>query len=421
VAQSINHQERNVNRRSTNTLAKWLAIIISFLLIGIKTAQARPEYLAIYAADPYARPELRAKCSVCHLSPEGGSERNAFGKAFAAAGLRITPELRKRFPDRFTLSGSAPSAPPPVTFVKGSDSQAIVEINGKQFLIDTRAQTVVEVAPGPKPNEAVAAAPPPPEPKVYRPVDVRLVNLPTAMPVERGSLWVDFTHRFPFGEPSDAAELFGLDSFAVPSFGFTYGVTDRIQVGAYRASSLVGRPILVFAGASLTDERKGHPFTALARVGAEGRDNFQRNFTTSFELAVARSVTRHAQLYFVPTVSLGDRPLGATTRNLPGETAVAFGVGGAVNLRPSVALMAEANYRFNEAARYLSPGFGIRRPVFGFGIQKASISRRHSFSLVFTNGPGTTFAQRSMTRGLLFADDAFQGLTIGFNLTRRLF
>jgi hypothetical protein len=30
-------------------------------------------------------------------------------------------------------------------------------------------------------------------------------------------------------------------------------------------------------------------------------------------------------------------------------------------------------------------------------------------------------AQRSMTKGLLFSDDSFGGLTIGFNLSRRLF
>ncbi|HKE05705.1 MAG TPA: hypothetical protein VKE91_16750, partial [Blastocatellia bacterium] len=59
--------------------------------------------------------------------------------------------------------------------------------------------------------------------------------------------------------------------------------------------------------------------------------------------------------------------------------------------------------------------------VFGFGIQKASASRRHSFSLVFTNGAGTTISQRSMTKGLIFGDDGFNGLTIGFNLSRRLF
>ena len=143
------------------------------------------------------------------------------------------------------------------------------------------------------------------------------------------------------------------------------------------------------------------------------------NFTPSFELTLARSITSRAQLYLAPTVSISNRPFGPTDSNLPGETTFALGIGGAVNIRPSVALMAEANMRVNEAGR-----FGSTRPAFGFGIEKVSISRRHAFSLVFSNGAGTTMSQRSATRASLlgsFAEESFQGLTIGFNLSRRLF
>jgi hypothetical protein len=385
--------------------------------------------MKLFAADPLSRPEWRQKCTTCHLDAEGGGERNAFGKAFAAAGFQITSELRGRFPDRFVSETSGGDEKPPVTFLEGSDAEAVIEYRGKRFVINTQTRSVreLEAVAAKDGNEAntgatTAVGQMTEEPDVYRPVDVRLINLPTAIPIPKGSLWTDFTHRFPFGEPTDAEGLFGLDSFAIPSFGITYGLTDRIQIGAYRSPTGVGRPILLFAGASLFNEQKGEPLSLLARVGLEGRDNFQRNFTTTFEFTFARSITRHAQIYVVPSVSLGDRPLsGDPTINLPGETAVALGIGGAFNIRPSVALMAEANLRLNEASRYPDIGTGIRRPVFGFGIQKASASRRHAFSLVFSNGPGTTFSQRSMTRGLLFADDGFQGLTIGFNLSRRLF
>src|SRR5262249_41443098 len=132
-------------------------------------------------------------------------------------------------------------------------------------------------------------------------------------------------------------------------------------------------------------------------------------------------ITRHAQIYVVPTISVGDRPIVDSTTNAPGETAIALGIGAAVNIRPSVALMTEANYRLNEESRYINGRLGGRRPGFGVCSQKASASRRHAFSLVFTNGTGTTFAERSMTKGLLFRDDGFNGLTIGFNLSRRLF
>lgn len=412
---------------SMNRLFK-LAFILAAFSAAVMTVQARPEYLRLYAADPSSKPELR-NCALCHTNPAGGGPRNDFGKAFAAAGLEITPDLRQKFPNNFT---GAQTEKPAVTFVPGSDAEAVVELNGKKFVINTKDKTVREMttttgetnlAAASTPVKAQAAPELPKAPSnVYRPGDVRLINLPTTLPIPKGSLWSDFTHRFPFGEPSNQSELFGLDSFAAPSFGFIYGLTDRVQIGAYRSPTNLGRPIEVFAGVSLFNELKGDPVSVMARVALEGRDNFQRNFATSFELTFARSITRHAQVYVVPTVTVGDRPIGfAPNQNLPGETATALGVGAAVNIRPTVAIMAEANLRLNEASRYVGEFSGIHRPSFGFGIQKVSESRKHSFSLTFTNGFGTTFSQRSMTRGIIGADDTPQGLTIGFNLSRRLF
>jgi hypothetical protein len=406
-------------------LPKLIFITLAFFA-AVLSVQARPEYLKIFANDPYSRPELRNQCSICHINPAGGGARTDFGKAFDSAGFVITPTLRNQFPEYFLPEQSAPSDKPLVTFPAGSDSEAVLELNGKRYVINTKEKTVTELTSA-APEPTVATMPPKAEPQeerpnVYRPVDVRAINLPTAIPIPKGSLWNDYTHRFPFGEPTDTAGLFGLDSIAYPSFGFTYGITDHIHVGAYRSPGPLGRPIQLFVGTNLLNEQKGHPLSFQARVGLEGGDNFQRNFATSFEFTVARSITRHAQIYVVPTVTVGDRPLGfSPEQNLPGETAVALGVGAAVNVRPSVALMAEANMRLNEAARYENLGAGIHRPVFGFAIQKASASKRHAFALTFTNGPGTTMSQRSMTRGLFFADDGFQGLTIGFNLSRRLF
>ncbi len=421
------NQELTETLMSKNRLFKLVFTLAAFAAAGL-TVQARPEYLRLYAADPASKPELR-NCALCHTNPAGGGPRNEFGKAFAAAGLEITPELRQKFPANF----AAPQGDKPaVSFVPGSDAEAVIELNGKKFVINTKDKTVKEMtatgSSATTETKVAVATPPKKEdkpdarPNVYRPGDVRLINLPTTIPIPKGSLWSDFTHRFPFGEPGNQSELFGLDSFAAPSFGFIYGLTDRVQIGAYRSPTNLGRPIEVFAGVSLANELKGDPVSVMARVALEGRDNFQRNFATSFEFAFARSITRHAQVYVVPTVTVGDRPIGfSPTQNLPGETATALGVGAAVNIRPTVAIMAEANMRLNEASRYVTEFSGIHRPVFGFGIQKVSESRRHSFSLTFTNGFGTTFSQRSMSRGIVGADDTPQGLTIGFNLSRRLF
>lgn len=409
---------------SKSRFFKFTLIVMAFVIAGL-TVHARPDYLKQYVANPLSRPELQ-NCALCHINPAGSGPRNEFGKAFAAAGLEFTAELRQKFPQNFL---SAQTAQPQVSFVPGSDSEAVVEISGKKYVINTKTKTVTEMTAEKAPSQVATVQTPTVEKRdtpanVYRQGDVRLINLPTAMPIEKGSLWSDFTHRFPFGEPTNSSELFGLDTIASPSFGFIYGLTDRIHIGAYRSPSNLGRPIQLSIGASLLDEQKGDPVSVMVRAGLEGRDNFKRNFAGSFELTLARSLTRHAQLYIVPTVTVGDRPIGyAPQQNLPGETAAALGAGLAVNVRPTVALMGEFNMRLNEASRYVDPnsGIGMHRPVFGFAVQKVSVSRRHSFTLSFTNGYGTTMSQRSMSRGLVGADDTWQGLTIGFNLSRRLF
>lgn len=396
-----------------------ILMLLALLLAGTAPVTAFPDYLKKYARDAQSRPELRTSCAVCHVNPQGGGPRNSFGQAFHAAGREITPDLRQRFPDLFTpLGGDTP----PVRFVDGSDAEAIVTIAGREFVINTRTKSVRELAaPAAKPVVATVRQAEPTTPtNIYQASEQRLVNLPTAAPIAKGALLTDFTHRFPFGKPTNVEGLFGLDAQALPSFGITYGLTETFHLGAYRSPGDVGRPILLFAGARILGEEKGHPLSAMIRIGVEGRDNLQRHFATSFEVTVARSVTRYAQLYFVPTVTLGDRPFTADlTTPLAGRTAVALGVGGAFRLRPSLNLLAEANYRTNQESRYLDSGAGIRRPVVGFGIQKESASRRHAFTLTFSNGPGTTMAQRSQTRGLYFADDSLRGLTIGFNLSRR--
>jgi hypothetical protein len=83
----------------TSRKAKLFAAPAYILAVAI-IALAKPAFMDRYNNDPYSKPELRGKCTVCHIG-KGGAERNDFGEAFEDAGYRITPKLRARFPELF--------------------------------------------------------------------------------------------------------------------------------------------------------------------------------------------------------------------------------------------------------------------------------------------------------------------------------
>jgi hypothetical protein len=103
--------------------------------------------------------------------------------------------------------------------------------------------------------------------------------------------------------------------------------------------------------------------------------------------------------------------------DLPGIDSFSLGVGAAVDIRPTVALVAEVI-----PTLYHGRELGIHRPAYAIGIQKRV--RGHAFTFGFSNGPGATVAQRAGTRATFVNDpsaDTPKGLIIGFNLMRRLY
>jgi mono/diheme cytochrome c family protein len=266
-----------------------------------------------------------------------------------------------------------------------------------------------------------------PDSNIYTPGDDVLISLPTGRPTDRHGVYVNFAHRFAydpaFTGTARGQELFGLDGVALPSFGFRYGVTDRLSVSAYRSPSFINRPIQLMAGYNVLEERKGDPLNLMFRVSIEGQDNFKKNYTENIEAILSRSITKKAQAYLVPTVSFNNRPLlqpaGFNSNqilNVPGVNSFALGVGLSIDVRPTVALLAEVTPTLANAT-----DLGIHRPSFSFGIQKKIW--RHAFTLGLTNSPGTTVSQRAGTRATFLGDpgaDTFGGLTLGFNITRQI-
>ncbi len=287
---------------------------------------------------------------------------------------------------------------------------------------------VKSLGQGTKPEGGASAAQAPQEAKLYTPPDDYLFSLPTGRRLDRHGLYLNFTHRFvytpAFSGPGEGDTLFGLDDFSISSFGLRFGVTDKLSVSAYRSPSLILRPIELGVAYHFWDEHNGKLLNATVRASEDGQDDFSKNFTTNLELIVSRTITRHSQLYVVPTLSLGDRELiakpgslASAPPNLPGFNTFSLGIGGAQDIRPTVALVAEVIPTLVNG-----PDLGIHRPAWAFGIQKRIW--RHAFTLGFSNSPGTIVSQRAGTRATFLREpwaDTPGGLFIGFDLMRQIY
>jgi len=261
---------------------------------------------------------------------------------------------------------------------------------------------------------------------VYQPGDDVLVSLPTGRPLDRHGVYVNFSHRFAsdpaFTGAGKGAELLGLDSVSISSFGFRYGVSDRLSLAIWRSPSFVGRPIQLMAAYNLLDERHEAPLNLAMRVSIEGQNNFQKSFTENFETIFSRTIMSRAQLYVVPTMSFNARRLvadGLRSRQIldfPGINTFSIGFGAAVNIRPTVALVAEVI-----PTLFNPEDLGIHRPAYSFGIQKKIW--RHAFTLALSNSPGTTVSQRAGTRATYTRNpsgDTPAGLFLGFDIMRQI-
>ncbi|HEX6804081.1 MAG TPA: DUF5777 family beta-barrel protein [Terriglobales bacterium] len=386
--------------------------------------------------------------------------------------------LRKHVAERFFLllvfCASAFGANPPaaglspsmavspadlgVAFVPGSTSQILVQKNGKTYIVDVATHSIHEAESTPAADPATSSSskanaqqqqPTPAQadananPGVYEAGDDLVFSVPTGRRLDRHGFYINFTHRFPYSTAfkgqARGAILDGLDDVAVPSFGFRYGLTSKFSIAAYRSPSLLGRPIELMAAYNLLDEHDGQPFNAAVRFSIDGQNDFQRNFTENFELVVSKSITHRAQIYAVPTISIHNRPLvGSLTAVTdpppyqpcsaaqaggilppvsarPCANTFSLGVAAAVDVRPTVALVAEAIPTLVNG-----PELGIHRPAYAFGIQKKIW--RHAFTFGFTNSPGTDVSQRAGTRATYLNDptaDKPSGMFLGFDLSRQ--
>ncbi len=116
---------------------------------------------------------------------------------------------------------------------------------------------------------------------VYKPGDDVVFSLPTGRTPDRGALYVNFSHRFPYDAAFSGKDrgdvLFGLDESALSSLGLRYGITDKLSVDLFRSPTFIGRPIQLQTAYSLLSEQNSAPFNLTARVSVEGQNEFRKN------------------------------------------------------------------------------------------------------------------------------------------------
>lgn len=341
-----------------------------------------------------------------------------------------------------------------VVFDETEPGVVMVESNGERVRIDTRAKTFARVdahaQPLPSaPNGEHTPATMPTQndnssSKVPEPYDYHVVNIPTPKRVPRHSLNVYFTHRFqqpikPLKESDD--DLFGLDSFAASSLGFTFGITDRLYANIYRSplcQTNLCKTVEIGLGYHLLDEAGRSPIALSTYASVEGDDNFRRRFAYNIQAMIGRSITRHANVFFSPAVHInanGNGRFNPRPEDLPpelagndfrlGTHAGSFGFGANVRIRPTASLLfeytprvgfklGEVNVVTDETTNQIIGLENNSEAAIGFGIEKRV--GRHVFSLTFSNTQTTT-TSRYNSSNLALPPKRF---SIGFNIFRRL-
>lgn len=340
-----------------------------------------------------------------------------------------------------------------VTFDETAPGVVFVESGGEKIRIDTAAKTVARLevpatdmppATAPQEDETVAeeAESDRPRPEPY---DYRLINMPTPKRVVKGSLNLNFTHRFaqpvrPFNRSGE--NLLGLDSFSASGLGLSYGITDRLYVNAYRTPLCqlgMCKTIEIGLGYHWLDEKGRSPVALSTYASIEGSDNFTEEYTYNLQAMLARSVTKWGHVFFSPGAHFnanGQRRFDPRAFNFfppqafadqfrqPKHT-LSLGFGFSAHIRPSVSILFEYVPRFGFKQGRLIPVFarGTTRVIdfrndteatIGFGIEKRI--GRHSFALTFSNTQATTTGHYNSSN-LILPPRKF---TIGFNLYRRL-
>ncbi len=249
--------------------------------------------------------------------------------------------------------------------------------------------------------------------------DFVVINLPTTLRLPRFKGNFRLTHRFAgnlrngtFGQ--QASSLFGIDQGAIIGFEYRFAVATHTQAAFYRSS--FDKTIQLYGKYDAAQQHDSLPVSISAVVSIEGTDNFQEKFAPALGAAVSRQFGTRLAAYVTPVwvhntaASLDsishdhDTPVEASAHTAETRNTTYVGLGGRVRIGGSTYVAGEVAVR--------AQGYAPDQPAYGVSLEKRVGA--HMFSLTFTNGFGTTFAQ--VARG-----GAANSLFLGFNLGRKFF
>jgi Membrane bound beta barrel domain (DUF5777) len=419
-----------------------MILFLALFAAGSVTASAFPMFLEAYKADKFTKPENKdVICSFCHMSPEGGDERNPFGQAFEKGGEVFTPMLRAQFPERFAYPAAKVSDDLTVHFSDPDNKIVIIETGGTRYAVDVtnmsvdgKAATiggggVASLTPARPAARPAAQNLTEPEARSEVPTDPyaregaffgqQVVDLPNGKPEKKGGVDFWIGHRFPEKtfQRHSPADLFGFDSVATVAFGVRAGLTDRLSVSASRMNYF--RTIELAAAYQASRQSDRMPVTVQVRGSIEGRNNFVRyknpwvGYGTSLQIVAVRTFADRVSVEAVPTFAFNTRNENSFFPQFESEhnNTIALGIGAGIRFLKTASIVGEYVPRL-----WGFQGERTDRPEISFGIQKATF--RHAFSLVFSDmQPMTVSRYAQGTGGSVSAADTFG---IGFNIYRKL-
>ncbi len=378
--------------------------------------------------------------------------------ALASIGIRAQNPVEPNTTTANETAGAKKGEDIRVTFDDKDPSIMYIESNGEKVRVNTVTKaiehltsattTATEPANAPATTAKIAAKDDEKE-DLYayeagdEPFDYKLINVPTAKKVPKGTWNLNFSHRFsqpihPLAESGKA--LLGFDSFSSSSFGVMYGITDKLYVSAGRSPLCqkgMCRTIEIGFGYHFTDQTKKMPLAFSAYASVEGNENFTQEYTYNLQAMLSSRIGKRVFLFFSPAIHLNTngqhrfnpRPddyfpaaTVANTFKLPAHGA-SFGFGAQVRITPSVSALFEFTPRIGFKLGRVNPIFDNNFNVTGFknesqpemGIGAMYTIGKHSFTLTLSNTQTTTTSKYNSSNLVL----APRRLIIGFNLFRR--